>query len=243
MQYQVDTLKDRLDLIGKLKSLNQASWPDFIYYGDSYSWGRYYDDLSEYILVLTDTSDTLIGGGFTVPNVWSGKLDELPSTIEEIVENGLGANGTPANTLIPVAALVDKDHRGKNLSTEILKQMKKLAVKSSFEHLVIPVRPTWKTRYPLQSIENYAKWQTEDGLLYDPWLRTHQRLGAKVMKCVDSTLKIEGTIKDWERWTGMLFPESGAYIVRGALQPVEIDIESNIGVYDEPNVWMQHPLC
>ena len=242
MHYQVHKLKDRPDLAGKLRALNQASWPNFIYYGDSYSWSRYYDELSEYIIVLTDDGDALIGGGFTVPNSWSGELDGLPPTIEEIVENGLESKGTPVNTLIPVAALVDKNHRGENLSTEILKQMKKLAVQKGFQHLVIPVRPTWKTRYPLQSIETYSKWQTQDGLFYDPWLRTHQRLGAEVMKCVDSTLKIEGTIEDWEKWTGMIFPESGEYIVRGALQPVHMDIESNIGVYNEPNVWMQHPL-
>ena len=79
-------------------------------------------------------------------------------------------------------------------------------------------------------------------MFYDPWLRTHQRLGATVMKCVDSTLKIEGTIEDWENWTGMVFPESGEYVVKNALQPVQIDVESNVGVYHEPNVWMQHPL-
>ena len=242
MQYQVHTLKDRADLSGKLKALNRTSWPEFIYCGDSYSWSRYYDNLSEYILVLTDDDDALIGGGFTVPAVWNGILDDLPSTIEDIIENGLETKGTKVNTLIPVAALVDKRHRGRNLSTEILKQMKKTAVQRGFQHLVIPVRPTWKTRYPLQSIENYSKWQTKDGMFYDPWLRTHQRLGAKVMKCVQSTLKIEGAIEDWEKWTGMVFPETGEYIVKGALQPITIDVEAGVGVYNEPNVWMQHPL-
>jgi len=242
MQYHVHALRDRMDLIENLRELNRKSWPDFIIYGDAYSWRRYYDELSDHILLLTDRDDELIGGGFTVPVAWSGKHDDLPSTIEEIIENGLATDGTQVNTLIPVAALVDRRCRGQNLSSEILKQIKTFAIHKGFKHLVIPVRPTWKTRYPLQSMEQFSKWQTKDGLFYDPWLRTHQRLGATVMKCVESTLKIEGTLEDWEKWTGMVFPESGAYIVKGALQPVQIDVESNLGVYDEPNVWMRHPL-
>lgn len=242
MDYQVHLLKDRPDLSGELKALNRKSWPDFIIYGDTYSWDRFYAELSDFLLLLTDGNDSLIGGGFTVPVSWNGELDTLPSSIEKIVENGLNCKRSSANTLIPVAALVDKRVRGENISTEILKQMKSLAIRRGFLNLIVPVRPTWKTRYPLQSIESYAKWQNKDGLLYDPWLRTHQRLGATVIKCVKSTLKIKGTIEDWEKWTGMIFPESGEYVVTNALQPVQIDIQSNIGVYHEPNVWMQHPL-
>ena len=40
----------------------------------------------------------------------------------------------------------------------------------------------------------------------------------------------------------MRFPESGAYVVPGALQPVVMDLEQNYGVYEEPNVWMHHPV-
>lgn len=159
--------------------------------------------------MLTDQGDRLVGGGFTVPNLWNGALDDLPPSIEKIIENGLENKGNAANTLIPVAAAVDRRFRGKNISSEILKQMKSLALERGFQHLIIPVRPTWKARYPLQHIESYAAWENEDGLLYAPWLRTHQRLGATAMKCVESTLTIRGTISDWEKWTGMIFPESG----------------------------------
>ena len=40
----------------------------------------------------------------------------------------------------------------------------------------------------------------------------------------------------------MRFPESGAYIVPGALQPVLMDLERDLGIYEEPNVWMRHPV-
>ena len=48
---------------------------------------------------------------------------------------------------------------------------------------------------------------------------------------------------NWEKWTGLSFPESGRYVVQGALQPIEIDLESDRGVYYDPNVWMQHRLA
>ncbi len=39
----------------------------------------------------------------------------------------------------------------------------------------------------------------------------------------------------------MGFPESGTYVVQGALQPVEMDLERDLGVYRGPNIWMRHP--
>jgi hypothetical protein len=40
----------------------------------------------------------------------------------------------------------------------------------------------------------------------------------------------------------MAFPESGQYVVEGALVPVEIDRERDRGLYVEPNVWMLHSV-
>jgi hypothetical protein len=40
----------------------------------------------------------------------------------------------------------------------------------------------------------------------------------------------------------MRFPESGPYVVPGALQPVRIDREQDEGHYEDPNVWMRHPV-
>ena len=36
---------------------------------------------------------------------------------------------------------------------------------------------------------------------------------------------VTGTVAEWEEWTEMALPESGAYVVPGALVPVEIDRE------------------
>jgi hypothetical protein len=73
-------------------------------------------------------------------------------------------------------------------------------------------------------------------------LRTHERFGGAIVKVARRSMVIPGTVADWEKWTGMLFPESGPYVVPGALVPVEIDVEHDEGVYVEPNVWMHHRL-
>lgn len=38
----------------------------------------------------------------------------------------------------------------------------------------------------------------------------------------------------------MYFGNSGDYVVEGALNPVSIDLQNNVGEYIEPNVWVLH---
>jgi hypothetical protein len=38
----------------------------------------------------------------------------------------------------------------------------------------------------------------------------------------------------------MYFGESNKYIVQGALNPVNIDLENDLGEYIEPNIWVLH---
>jgi hypothetical protein len=115
-------------------------------------------------------------------------------------------------------------------------------VKRAAYRLIAPVRPTLKAHYPLTSIERYAAWTTPDGAPFDPWLRTHWRLGARIVRLAPQSMIIEASIAQWEAWTGMRFPDSGPYIVPGALQPILIDRERDVGHYDDPNVWMRHVI-
>jgi hypothetical protein len=47
-------------------------------------------------------------------------------------------------------------------------------------------------------------------------------------------------VADWEEWASMRFPDTGSYVVSGALTLVEIDRSRDEGLYVEPNVWMRH---
>ena len=150
-----------------------------------------------------------------------------------------GASGEPT-TLCTVVVGIAPDYRGTGLSSALLRRMAALAAAHGLDGLIAPVRPTWKERYPLSPIESYLRWRRDDGLLYDPWLRTHERLGAEVLGAAPRSLTVPGSRAEWESWTELTYPEDGDYVVPGALAPVRF--EGGRGVYVEPNVWMRHPV-
>jgi hypothetical protein len=53
-------------------------------------------------------------------------------------------------------------------------------------------------------------------------------------------MTVRGSVAEWEAWTGEALPDNGRYVVEGALQPVVIDRDLDVGVYEDPNVWMVH---
>jgi hypothetical protein len=55
--------------------------------------------------------------------------------------------------------------------------MRTIGERQGLTHLVAPVWPSLKERYPLTSIERYVQWRRDDGQLFDPWMRIHERLG------------------------------------------------------------------
>ncbi len=124
----------------------------------------------------------------------------------------------------------------------MVQTMSALGTAHGLADLIAPVRPSWKERYPLTAIERYAGWRRPDRLPFDPWMRVHARLVAEVVGPEPRSLRITGTVAEWERWTGLAFPESGDYVFPRGLAPVWIDREADLGIYFEPNVWMRHRL-
>jgi hypothetical protein len=122
----------------------------------------------------------------------------------------------------------------------ILRAMRSTAAAYGLTALIAPVRPTLKHRYPLTPIDRYARWTRPDGSPFDPWLRVHWRLGAEFLQVAPQSMVVTGTVEAWETWTGLSFPESGPYVVSGALQPVVINLGRDCGRYEDPNVWMRH---
>jgi len=139
-----------------------------------------------------------------------------------------------------IQVLVDRNRHGSGVSALMLGEMRRIAAAAGYEDLVAPVRPSLKSRYPLTPIEEYVTWTTTEGLPFDPWLRVHARAGATIEKVCFESMIIPGSVADWEEWTGMRFPASGTYVIPGALEPVDIDVTADRGVYVEPNVWMHH---
>ncbi|MGH2823956.1 MAG: hypothetical protein ACRDLY_13225 [Thermoleophilaceae bacterium] len=150
-----------------------------------------------------------------------------------------GATATAASALMIV---VSPERLGHGISGEAIRAMAEVVGRHGLTELVAPVRPTDKHRYPLIPIDRYIRWRREDGRPLDPWIRVHERVVGEIVRPAAAAMRVSGSVAEWERWTGMALPESGSYVVPGALVPVEIDRERDLGTYKEPACWMRHPV-
>ncbi len=237
------TLDERPDLVDATDDIVGAGWPEFMLHdpiADEH-FGYLYSDLGAFQFVLVDADENVVALGNTVPLVWDGTVEGLsPRGWDWAMESGVIGHqkGVPANAMSAIQAVVAQDHLGKGLSQEILKGMKSIAIKHGLK-LLAPVRPNQKHRYPLTSMERYVQWTHDEyGAPFDAWMRTHWKLGARVLRVCPESMIITAPVAEWEEWTEMRFPENGSYIVPGALAPLEIDGDN--GRYVEPNVWMLH---
>jgi hypothetical protein len=243
MTLTVHTAAERPDLFER-GIPSRAVWPEYNLHGDVLNrwWGHLDEDLPEFQFVLYDqAADEVVAEGNTAPIWWEGRDDALPDGIDSAIEQIFAAAGPPRNTLCALAAAVPREGRARGLAEQLLTAMRTIAERQGLTHLVAPVRPSWKERYPLAPIERYIQWRRDDGKLLDPWMRIHERLGARVATPLPASMRITGSVAEWEGWTGMAFPDSGDYVFPEGLATVHIDRTSDRGNYWEPNVWMVHP--
>jgi GNAT superfamily N-acetyltransferase len=236
------TAEERPDLWEDARSLFQDVWPEYNNHGNES--GRYFGALFPHyayvqILLFDRETERVVARGRTIPFRWDGSLDDLPDGIDAVGLRALEGPQAPT-ALSALAAEVATDHQGRGLSRVVLQAMAEVARQAGLSALVAPVRPSWKDQYPLIPIERYAYWVRADGLPFDPWLRVHARLGATILRPEPESLRIEGPIGDWERWTEMRFPEDGEYTFPLGLAPLQV--HDGVGSYWEPNVWVLHDV-
>ena len=95
--------------------------------------------------------------------------------------------------------------------------------------VVAPLRPIRKHRYPLTPIVDYAGWTRGDGSAFDPWVRTHLRMGAQLLGTSSTSQTFTGSVRQWEEWSGLEIPGDGAYVVPRALAPLVVDHAADSG--------------
>ncbi|HEY9326954.1 MAG TPA: hypothetical protein VIS09_01730 [Streptomyces sp.] len=193
-------------------------------------------------LTLVDEREVPVASGWGVPIHWDGLTETLPSGYTQALVRAVEGReqGTEANTLVICGAVVTPSLKGRGLAGEMIKALRRTAGEAGLARVIAPVRPTTKARYPLTPIETFMRWSREDGMALDPWMRTHQRLGAEILAAATASQTMTGTVAEWERWTGLALPESGDYVIPDGLSLLRIDRSADHGVYREPNVWMRH---
>jgi hypothetical protein len=242
------TAAERPELAERMLSLGASPWPEFLNHDavvEAY-WRYLYELAPNYQFALLDEgSESLVAIGNCIPIRWDGNPHSLPDAgIDAVLEDGIdclreGATATAASALMIV---VSPEWLGHGISAEALGAMAGVVGRHGLTELVAPVRPTHKHRYPLIPIERYIRWRREDGLPLDPWIRVHERIGGEIVGPAASAMRVTGPVAQWERWTGIALPESGSYVIPGALVPVQIDRERDLGEYQEPACWVRHRI-
>lgn len=245
-KFKVATLRDDSDLEMTFWPEKIRVWPEFIFY-DVYAnrqWGHIVGVFDELQVYLLNEADQPIAVGHTIPCVWDGSLEDLPVGWADSFVRGTCdyKEGRQPNTLVAIEITIHADYQGQGVSYEMIKAIRSLAEQRQFQALLVPVRPSLKSRYPITPMEQYARWKRKDGTPFDPWLRAHWRHEAEILKIAHPSMIIEASIDQWEQWTKLQFPESGDYVIPDALVPIQIDRVMEVGRYIEPNVWVHHPI-
>ncbi|MGA8846787.1 MAG: hypothetical protein WB471_09270 [Nocardioides sp.] len=243
MDLEVVTSSGRPDLDAEAEAAFRERWPEFIFHDPvpPVYLPRVQEYFADYDVLLLDHG-RVVAGGWGVPFAWSGDPDDLPSGYDAALVRAVEDHEArrPSTAFSFMAAAVHSDHDRSGLAVEVLSVLTSRAVAAGMAHVVAPVRPTWKHRYPQFSMQEYSSWTREDGLSVDPWIRTHQRLGAHIVGVASDSMVITGTVEDWEGWAAMPLPVSGQYVVPDALNLLEVDRENDVATYREENLWMQH---
>ncbi|MGC9221423.1 MAG: hypothetical protein ACP5H2_08740 [Solirubrobacteraceae bacterium] len=243
MSYEVVTSSDRPDLDDEAAAAFRERWPEFIFHDEIPT--EYMPRVDNYfrefsIFLLHDGK--IAAGDWGVPFAWDGTPAELPegyrSALVAAVEDH--EQDRQANAFSFMAAAVGKEFDKQGLAARVLEALTERAIAAGLTHVVAPIRPTWKHKYPQAPMADYATWRRDHGLSLDLWIRTHQRMGASIVKPAPNSMAITGTVADWEGWADMPFPVTGSYIVPDALNLLEVDREHDTATYREENLWIQH---
>lgn len=247
MPFTVIRYTERPELWENTDAISEEVWPEYNLNGEVLGryWERLFEEFPGYQFALYDMqAQEVIAEGHTAPCDWDGTSEGLGDGIDATIVAAFAAraDGRAPTALCALAAEIRPRFQGGGLADRMLEVMSDIGRDAGLAHLIAPVRPSRKDRYPITPIEDYVAWTREDGAPFDPWIRVHVRRGGTIDKPIPRSMYIVGTVADWERWTGMRFPGDGEYTFPAGLAPVEIDHGLDRGSYWEPSVWIVHAL-
>lgn len=244
LYYNIISGNAQLNILKKISELRKQVWPDFIRVSDDIIF-KIYELYPDFQISLLDNNNELIGIANSIPLIWSKSLFELSNDgVGWVINTGVNEQYDIdlTNVLCAISITVAENHRNKGISKILLQHLKNISSNKFFSSLIVPVRPSLKSLYPLIPIDKYIEWKNKDGLAFDPWMRIHIALGARILNICHRSAIITGSIEQWEQWTRMNFPGDGEYVIKDALAPVDIEYANNLGTYVEPNVWVYYPI-
>jgi len=240
----IRTRADSEDLRKAALSIEHAAWGDLGYLNYTRAHYELYTDLlnqyPDYQLCLVNLDTNYpVAVANCVPITCSGVDDLPPEGWDWVVETAATSKG-PHKLLGALAISVPSVHRSRGYARTMIRALLDLAESKGLDGLVAPVRPSAKARHPWVPIEEYMTWTDKRGRIYDPWVRSHLSSGGKLLRPCERSMVVHEPLAFWETWANQTYERSGSYVLDGALAPVDIDIDNQIGRYEEPNVWVTY---
>jgi GNAT superfamily N-acetyltransferase len=245
MALQFPTRAERPGSQPHAAGLRAGLWPGFMYHDPVQN--RYFrqviEDYAEFhFYAWDDEREEVVGGGNAIPAAWDRNAASLPARgISAIVEAAFAAGAHAPNVLCALQIVIDPEYGGRGLSRRMIDRMREIGGEHGLDTLIAPVRPSLKHRYPLAPMGSLYHLAATGRHAPRPVAEDARAPRRRDREDRSGVAENPGTVAEWEEWTEMAFPESGAYVVPGALVPVEVDRERDEGLYVEPNVWMVHP--
>ena len=254
------TLFLRSDLMSPANEFIYGLWPVFMMQSKVSidNWSKIVSgDLAKYHVVAIEndgiSGEAIVGVASAVP-LPGVEIDQAATMLpdngwDEVVLRSVdyvnNSEKQKKNSMLPslicaLSVTISPNYRSTGLAATLIAKLCQISTKAGFKAMAVPLRPTKRTLYPFQSFEEYCSWQREDGMPFDPWIRTHVKLGAKILKIAPHSMTIDGSLVEWQDWTNLRFLKSGQYWIPGGLAPLMVDVEQSRARYVEPNLWLMH---
>jgi hypothetical protein len=161
MGMQLIRHSERPELWADTATITREVWPEYNLHSEDPNgyWGRLFDEFPEFQFVLYDDEEQqVIAEGHTLPCEWDGTPEGLGDGIDTTIDAAFNAReaGRSPNALCALAAEIRPRFQGGGLAKRVLDVMADLGRDAAFTHLIAPVRPSFKDRYPITPIEQYV---------------------------------------------------------------------------------------
>jgi GNAT superfamily N-acetyltransferase len=208
MGLDIFTLRERPDLRPQVFAPElQSIWPEFMQHSAAaglYFAPNYLDRYLDYAFAGV-ADGKVVARAFSVPFAFDidGRAELPDGGWDRVIRwaHDDQNTGRVPNTMSALEISLLPQARGGGNSAALIGAMKARARTQGFAEVFAPVRPNQKHLQPRMSMRDYVDTVRPDGFPIDSWLRTHLRLGAKVVKIAPYSMTIVGRPADWSRWT------------------------------------------
>jgi GNAT superfamily N-acetyltransferase len=237
----ITTFAESTQVAAAADEIEKAVWSKMGFLNFSEPFVHYFDLMERYpdfqVAVVDRDRDYVVATGNLIPLYHDDPNDLPDGGWDWALRRAWETIDRKPNMVVGLSVSVPDAYRNRGLARLTLGAMRNLAESKDLGLPYLPVRPTMREHHLDMDIADYAGWRRADGKLYDPWLRSHEGVGGRMLGICRRSMVIEKPVGFWEAWSGQAYDASGDYPIAGGCAPVVIDLDKGIGTYVEPNVW------